>query len=68
MSRIDGLVLQLKGLVYARALRETDGAAGDELSTYNDAIARVRAELAELSGGELREAGDARLDPIAAAG
>jgi len=48
MSRLDDLVLQLKGLVYVRALLETRGAPAADLATHTDAIESVRAELAEL--------------------
>ena len=54
MSRRDDLSLQLKGLVYVRALLETKGASTAELNAHSDAIARVRRELAhlDLAGGE----------------
>ena len=54
MSRRDDLDLQLKGLVYVRALLETKGASAAELDAHSDAIARVRTELAEVdrAGGE----------------
>ena len=54
MSRRDDLDLQLKGLVYVRALLETKGASSAELDAHTDAIARVRTELAylERAGGE----------------
>jgi hypothetical protein len=46
--RRDDLTLQLKGLVYVRALLETKGASAAELDAHSDAIARVRTELARL--------------------
>ena len=54
MSHRDDLNLQLKGLVYVRALLETKGASAGELNAHSDAIARVRTELARLerAGGE----------------
>ena len=48
MSRRDDLYLQLKGLVYVRALLETKGVSTAELDAHSDAIARVRTELAHL--------------------
>jgi hypothetical protein len=45
--QVDDLVLQLKGLVHVRALLETRGAPAAELDAHSDAIARVRAELAD---------------------
>jgi hypothetical protein len=48
MSRLDDLVLQLKGLVYVRALLESRGAPATDVAAHTDAIERVRAELAEL--------------------
>ena len=51
MSRLDDLVLQLKGLVYVRALLETRGAPAADLAAHTDAIERVRAELAGLVRG-----------------
>jgi hypothetical protein len=48
MSLRDDLTLQLKGLVYVRALLETHGASPSELNAHSDAIARVRKELARL--------------------
>jgi hypothetical protein len=48
VSRLDDLVLQLKGLVYVRALLETRGAPAADVAAHTDAIERVRAELAEL--------------------
>ena len=48
MSRLDDLVLQLKGLVYVRALLETRGAPAADVAAHTDAIERVQAELAEL--------------------
>jgi len=48
MSRLDDLVLQLKGLVYVRALLETRGAPAADVVAHTDAIERIRAELATL--------------------
>ena len=48
MSLRDDLTLQLKGLVYVRALLETHGASPAELNAHSDAIARVRTKLARL--------------------
>ena len=44
---LDDLVLQLKGLVHVRALLETRGASAAELDAHSDAIARIRAKLAD---------------------
>jgi hypothetical protein len=54
MTQRENLNLQLKGLVYVRALLETKGASSAELDAHSDAIARVRTELARLdqAGGE----------------
>jgi hypothetical protein len=54
VSPRDDLNLQLKGLVYVRALLETHGASAVELNAHSDAIDRVRTELASLeqAGGE----------------
>jgi len=46
---LDDRVLQLKGLVFVRALLETLGASPRELAAHSDAIARVRGELAQLA-------------------
>ena len=56
-SRLDDLLLQLKGLVHVRALLETQGASPAELTMHSAQIARVRVELARLArtdaaGGE----------------
>jgi hypothetical protein len=48
MSRLDDLVLQLKGLVYVRALLESRGAPAADVAAHAEAIERVRAELADL--------------------
>jgi hypothetical protein len=48
MSRLDDLKLQLKGLVYVRALLEAKGASAAEVDAHSDAIARVRSKLARL--------------------
>jgi hypothetical protein len=54
MTQREDLNLQLKGLVYVRALLETKGASSAELDAHSDAIARVRTELNRLdqAGGE----------------
>ena len=46
--QLDDLVLQLKGLVLVRKLREQRGADSEELTMYGTEIERVRARLAEL--------------------
>ena len=46
---VDGLVLQLKGLVHVRALLESRGASAAELAAHTEEIARVRGELARLA-------------------
>ena len=48
MTQREDLNLQLKGLVYVRALLETKGVSSAELDAHSDAIARVRTELARL--------------------
>jgi hypothetical protein len=45
---LDDLVLRLKGLVYARRIREGRGADTGELAMYRDEIDRVRDRLARL--------------------
>jgi hypothetical protein len=45
---LDDLVLDLKGLVLVRNLREERGADADELAMFGEAIDRVRDRLAEL--------------------
>jgi len=45
-------LLDLKGLVYVRALLESRGASPAEVLAHADAITRVRAELADLALGE----------------
>jgi hypothetical protein len=45
---LDDLVLNLKGLVLVRALREQRGADDDELALYSTEIERVRDRLASL--------------------
>ena len=46
---LDDRVLQLKGLVFVRALLESRGASARELAAHSDEIARVRRELARLA-------------------
>jgi hypothetical protein len=48
MSRREDLNLQLKGLVYVRALLEAKGASAAEVDAHSDAIDRVRTKLARL--------------------
>jgi hypothetical protein len=48
VTRRDDLALDLKGLVYVRALLESRGASPAEISAHTDAIHRVQAELREL--------------------
>ena len=52
LRRIEDLLLDLKGLVYVRALLESRGASPAEVLAHADAITRVRAELADLALGE----------------
>ncbi len=47
---VDDLSLQLTGLVHVRALLESRSASPAELDAHTEAIARVRSELAELTG------------------
>jgi hypothetical protein len=56
VRRLDDLVLELKGLVYVRALLESSGAPAAEVSAHTEAIERVRAELAELVSAEAQAA------------
>ena len=48
MRQRDDLALELKGLVYVRALLESRGASTAEISAHTDAIVRVRSELQKL--------------------
>jgi hypothetical protein len=48
VTAVDDLVLQLKGLVLVRELRQSRGADDGELQLYCDEIERVRTELARL--------------------
>jgi hypothetical protein len=48
VARREELDLQLKGLVYVRALLETHGASTAEVDAHSNAIDRVRTELARL--------------------
>jgi len=52
-GKLDDLLLQLKGLVLVREIREQRGADDDELLMYGVEIDRVRNRLARLvrSGG-----------------
>ena len=45
---LDDLVLQLKGLVLVRGVREERGADADELAMYGTEIDRVRNRLATV--------------------
>jgi hypothetical protein len=47
--RLDDLVLRLKGLVYVRALLETQGASSAELDAHSAEIVRVREKLARVA-------------------
>ena len=47
--RLDDLVLELKGLVYVRALLETRGVSTAELVAHSNRIDRVRDELARFA-------------------
>jgi len=47
--QLEGLELQLKGLVHVRALLETNGAPPDAVALHSDAIERVRGELTRLA-------------------
>ena len=47
--RLDDLVLELKGLVYVRAMLETHGASTAELVAHSNRIDRVRDELARFA-------------------
>jgi hypothetical protein len=47
--RLDDLVLELKGLVYVRALLETRGVSSAELEAHTTRIDRVRDELARFA-------------------
>ena len=49
--QLDDLVLQLKGLVLVRKLREQRGADYEELTMYGAEIDRVRERLAGLMKG-----------------
>jgi hypothetical protein len=48
-GKLDGLLLQLKGLVLVREIREQRGADEDELLMYGGEIDRVRNRLARLA-------------------
>jgi hypothetical protein len=47
--RLDDLVLELKGLVYVRALLETRGVSAAEIDAHSNRIDRVRDELARFA-------------------
>ena len=47
-SKLDELILELKGLVYARAILESRGAPAESIQTHDAEIERVRERLAEL--------------------
>ena len=46
---LDDLVLDLKGLVLVRSLRERSGANDSEILMYSEEIDRVRSQLARLA-------------------
>src|SRR5262245_14307482 len=48
LGSVDDLVLNLRGLLAVRDLRQDRGATDDELQVYGDEIARVRDRLAEV--------------------
>ena len=45
---LEDLILQIKGLVFAQALIEDEGASDAELADYRAELARQRGRLAEL--------------------
>jgi hypothetical protein len=47
-SRLEDLLLELKGLVYARAILEGRGAPPESIRLHDAEIDRVRGRLAEL--------------------
>jgi hypothetical protein len=47
-SQLDHLVLELKGLVYARAILESRGAPPESIRVHDEEIDRVRDRLAQL--------------------
>jgi hypothetical protein len=47
---LDNLILQIKGLVFARALLEEKGASEAELAEYRAELERQRRRLAALVG------------------
>jgi hypothetical protein len=51
MEKLDDLVLQLKGLVLVRELRQGRGADDSELQMYREEIDRLRNRLAQLVKG-----------------
>jgi hypothetical protein len=51
-AKLDDLVLQLKGLVLVRELRQSRGAEDSELQMYREEIDRLRSRLAERSDPE----------------
>jgi hypothetical protein len=51
MEKLDDLVLQLKGLVLVRELRQSRGADDGELQMYLEEIDRLRTRLAQLVKG-----------------
>ena len=46
-EKLRRLDLQISGLVYARTIREREGASGEELRRYSEEIARQRRLRAE---------------------
>ena len=53
---LDDLILDLKGLVLVRQLREQSGAAPDELGMFESQIQSVRERLASLVAAGQRAA------------
>ena len=51
MEKLDDLVLQLKGLVLVRELRQSRGADESELELYRAEIDRLRNRLAQVVKG-----------------
>ncbi len=49
-SQLDDLLLELKGLVYARAILESRGAPPESIRAHDAEIERVRDRLGELVG------------------
>ena len=56
MTKVDDLLLQLRGLVHVRAILEERGATPPELDQHTAEIERVRTELARLAVAETVQA------------